>query len=162
MKRKHNEGYVLIMVLVALVVLSLLCAFVMSNAVQNLHFQKVAAQRMSDKYAAQGEIERITALLESAVGASDSVDLPLKQGEGTRISIGTGEGNTVLLHVNVRCGSIQIACTYTLQGESVTISVPDNNGNYTIKNLTGIQCTQPEITTAEEETTNGADQENTQ
>ena len=162
MKRKHNEGYALIMVMVALVVLSLLCAFVLSNAVRNLHFQKVAVQRMADKYAAQGEIERITALLESAVGASDAVVLPLKQGEETQNTIVVGNA---VLHVKVRCGSIQIACSYTLQYATenvVTVLGPDESGNYTIQNLTGIQRTQPEITTAEEEPSNGADQENMQ
>ena len=163
--KKHNEGYVLIMVLVALVVLSLVCSLVLSGAVRNLHLQKVAAQRMSDKYAARGELERISALLESAVDAREPMVLPLHRSGNTALRIDTdGEGFPVL-HVTASSGSVRMECSYTLlcskkddNGNQIfpKISAAVSDGDYTIEDLTGIRYTQPQITTAEEETDDGA------
>ena len=61
--KKHNEGYALVLVLVVLVVLSLVSVALMSVGLRNLKNQKAVGERMQDKYAAQGEIEKLTAAL---------------------------------------------------------------------------------------------------
>lgn len=61
--KKHDEGYALILVLVIFVVLSILSFAVMSIGLTNLKNQKEFQKRMEDKYAAQGQIEKIIAVL---------------------------------------------------------------------------------------------------
>ena len=57
--KKRNEGYTLVYVLVVMVVLCLLISAVLSASMHSLYFQKQAVQSMTDKYAVQGQIEKI-------------------------------------------------------------------------------------------------------
>ena len=61
--RKHNEGYALVLVLVVMVVLSIVAVSLMSMGLRNLKAQQAVGERMADKYAAQGEIEKLIAIL---------------------------------------------------------------------------------------------------
>lgn len=61
--RKHDEGYALVLVLVVMVVLSIAATSLMSVGLRNLKGQQAVGERMVDKYAAQGEIEKIIAVL---------------------------------------------------------------------------------------------------
>lgn len=63
--RKHNEGYVLPLVLVVMVILSLVAVGVMSVSLHNLQAQKADIDRMQAQYAAQGELEVFLAKLDS-------------------------------------------------------------------------------------------------
>ena len=162
--KKHNEGYVMIMVLVALVVLSLLCSFVLTNAVRNLHLQKVAAQRMTDKYAAQGQIEKVVAQLETAIGQTSIMEVQLQYAQEDDIITALDTTNTSVLYVTARCGGVRIDCTLTLEGKTGSdgstvaayILDQDGDGAYEIANLTKVQYTNYEISTVEEDASNGA------
>lgn len=61
--RKNNDGYVLPFVLVVMIVLCIMSASLMTAAFRNLQIQQKFTDRMVDKYAAQGEIEKIVAQL---------------------------------------------------------------------------------------------------
>lgn len=61
--RKHDEGYALVLVLVVMVVLSIAATSLMSVGLRNLKGQQAVGDRMVDKYAAQGEIEKLIATL---------------------------------------------------------------------------------------------------
>lgn len=63
--RKHNEGYVLPLVLVVMVIMALIAVGVMSVSLHNLQTQKADIERMQAQYAAQGEIEKTVAQLAS-------------------------------------------------------------------------------------------------
>ena len=57
MRKKHDEGYALVFVLVVMTVLSALAIALMSGALRNLQAQNAAIERMEDKYVAEGMIE---------------------------------------------------------------------------------------------------------
>ena len=141
----------------------------LSNAVQNLHFQKVAAQRMTDKYAVQGEVEKVVAQLENLVQADGSGTIALQTDEEPKIVIGEDDSGAPLLLVTARHGSVQLECTLVLKcnktdsdGRQVLASISETGikGEYEVSDLTGIETVHYKISTPEEEAANGADQEN--
>ena len=65
--RKNNDGYVLPFVLVVMIVLCIMSASLMTAAFRNLQMQQKFTDRMVDKYAAQGEIEKTVAQLKQGL-----------------------------------------------------------------------------------------------
>ena len=65
--RKNNDGYVLPFVLVVMIVLCIISTSLMTAALMNLRIQQRFTEQMKDKYAAQGEIEKIVAILTRTV-----------------------------------------------------------------------------------------------
>lgn len=61
--RKNNDGYVLPFVLVVMIVLTIISTSLMTAALRNLQSQQKFTERMVDKYQAEGEIEKIVAVL---------------------------------------------------------------------------------------------------
>ena len=55
--KKHDEGYVMILVLVVMIVMGLVTASILTFSLRNLQNQQLSIERMADKYAAQGMIE---------------------------------------------------------------------------------------------------------
>lgn len=64
MKKRNEEGYVLVYVMVVVFVLCAIALALMSGTLRTLQAQEAMVQRMKDKYEAMGEIERFTATLE--------------------------------------------------------------------------------------------------
>ena len=65
MRKKHDEGYALIFVLVVMVVLSLISISLMTAALRNLQNQQAAVVQMEAKYEAQGKVEKVVVPKES-------------------------------------------------------------------------------------------------
>lgn len=65
--RKNNDGYVLPFVLVVMIVLCIISTSLMTAALRNLQMQQRFTERMVDKYAAQGEIEKAVAQLQQEI-----------------------------------------------------------------------------------------------
>lgn len=65
MKKKHDDGYVLAYVMVVITVLCLIAVSLLSISLKNMQAQTADIKRMQDKYAAQGEIEKVVAQLEA-------------------------------------------------------------------------------------------------
>ena len=65
--KKHNEGYAMVLVLVVITVLSLVAMAMMAASLRNLQNQQDSIERMGAKYAAQGEIEKEIAKLNSLI-----------------------------------------------------------------------------------------------
>lgn len=63
--RKEKGGYALLYVLVIVMVLVAISMMICTVALRNLQSQQAAVERMADKYAAQGEIEKIKAKIEA-------------------------------------------------------------------------------------------------
>ncbi|MBR2048478.1 MAG: hypothetical protein IJ960_07765 [Oscillospiraceae bacterium] len=81
MRKKHDEGYALVFVLVVMVVLSLIAISLMTAALKNLQNQKATVAQMEAKYEAQGEMEKTIAqvtdrlsTLFGATGESNSLN----------------------------------------------------------------------------------------
>ena len=92
--KKHNEGYTLVLVMLVLVVLCLLAGFILTTALRNLEAQQSAAQQVQDRYAAQGELEKIVAQY---------------QQEG-KLPENTEEDEDGCPVLTVAAGSVQITC----------------------------------------------------
>ena len=71
--RKNDDGYVLPFVLVVMIVLCIMSASLMTAAFRNLQMQQKFTDRMVDKYAAQGEIEKTVAQLKQDLFTQDIV-----------------------------------------------------------------------------------------
>ena len=65
MKKQHDDGYVLAYVMVVITVLCLIAVSLLSISLKNIQSQTADIERMRDKYAAQGEIEKVVAQLET-------------------------------------------------------------------------------------------------
>ncbi|MBR2422103.1 MAG: hypothetical protein IKB09_07120 [Oscillospiraceae bacterium] len=59
--KKHDEGYVLPLVLVVMIVMCLIATSLMSFSLQNLKSQQSSIKRMADKYEAEGVVETVIA-----------------------------------------------------------------------------------------------------
>ena len=114
---------------------------------QNVHSQEQSAQRMSSKYEAQGEIEKIIARLETAMQYSTMTDVVLADPEDPQTILALDPDDPSLLYVTVRRSEVQITCTLVLNG---SITDPDTDGDYDIFNLTGVTCRDLDISTLKE------------
>lgn len=61
--RKHNEGYVLAMVMVVIAVLALVASIMLSMGLNNVQTQQAYVERMQEKYEAEGQLEVVVASL---------------------------------------------------------------------------------------------------
>ena len=65
MKKQHDDGYVLVYVMVVITVLCLIAVSLLSISLENMQAQTADIERMRDKYAVQGDIEKVVAQLEA-------------------------------------------------------------------------------------------------
>lgn len=65
MKKRNEEGFALAYVVVVIFILCSIAIVLMSSTLRTLQAQENMVQRMKDKYAAMGEIERLVAELEA-------------------------------------------------------------------------------------------------
>ena len=162
--RKHNEGYTLAMVLVVLLVLEVLVGIILTNSMRNLKIQEVAVQRMSDKYAVEGELERIVARLETALTAtaSNPVEVVLEDSTDVETQLYRNYDVETQLYRNymviaVRSNQVQLGCILELTGAAV---VDQGKGKYEFSALKGIQYEHYEISTVEEVAVDDGEPEN--
>ena len=73
--KKHDEGYVMLLVVVVILVMSIVSAALMSMTVTNLRNQRNSVDRMKEKYAAQGEMEKLVAQLEAGIPEEVTVEV---------------------------------------------------------------------------------------
>ncbi len=123
MKKKHEEGYALVFVLVVMIVLCTVALSLMGIALRNMHAQTSSIERMQDKYKAQGEIEVVVSKLENATeiprnGIINFISSITGIAEGNITyanSGGTGDEGTITsleatLKLVSKKGSAQIQC----------------------------------------------------
>ena len=71
--KKHDEGYVMLLVVVVILVLSIVSASLMSMTVANLKNQRNSVNRMKEKYSAQGELEKEIAKIQRSIPEKETV-----------------------------------------------------------------------------------------
>ena len=142
--KKHNEGYTLVLVAVMLTAICLLFSVILAASLRNLNFQQTAAQRMSDKYAVRGQVDRIVMQLEAMKGLG-SGEIELKSDPDAGLQILVIDGYIV---IRARSGQIQADCVLLLENASITSL--NNDGKYKITGLTGVEYALYEVYTAEE------------
>lgn len=65
MKKRYDDGYVLVYVVVVIVILSILVPAACANSLRNLKAQQASVERMQQLYEAEGQIERFVAEMQS-------------------------------------------------------------------------------------------------
>lgn len=133
--KKHNEGYSLVLVLVVLTLMSLVASFILSVSLKNLQSQTAAVNRMTDQYAAAGEIEKIVAQLETMT--EDEVVWDIYVEDQPREIIQKLSGSGTQLFIEVYCGNTGIKCE--LEVTDGDISVEELTGKITIHKPTEIK-----------------------
>lgn len=147
--RKHNEGYVLVLVLVVLIVLCLFSTAILTGAQRNLQAQMSSLAYMEDKYRAQGEIEKFVTKLEALAEAEPLyADLAsvLPDAEDT-LKVEIDDINKQLL-VTTSSGGVCISCTLTLDCTYIDVS-QSSEGKYYVGAFKGVACTSCEISRVE-------------
>lgn len=142
--RKYNEGYALVLVLVVLIVLAMLSAVILTGAQRNLEAQVNSVDYMTAKYKAQGEVEIITASLESLLNTgTGTVQLRNKSAENLTVTVVVENPNVKITSIY---DNVQIDCTLLLKCAGIT---GDQTNGYIITGFEGISCTSYEISTKE-------------
>lgn len=73
--KKHDEGYVMLLVVVVILVLSIVSAALMSMTVVNLKNQRNSVNRMQEKYSAQGELEKQVATVTANLEENSNLEI---------------------------------------------------------------------------------------
>ena len=96
--RKHNEGYVLIYVLVVMVVMGLVATGVLTVSLNNYRAQQAAGQRMQELYEAEGIAEMVTATLNDPTISATYTNITPKP-EPAPVDFSVNHGNLLLSSV---------------------------------------------------------------
>ena len=132
--KKHDEGYVLAYVMVILAVLMVIALSVMSVSLTNIQRQRADIERMQDKYAAEGAIERAIQTIEKSTGVvvfeqisfhDESVD-EIKA-EVVPDSISNAMDYTCRIRITARCGACLITCEVKTESQE---SISKNNEDH--------------------------------
>lgn len=114
--KKHDEGYVLAYVTVILLLFCLIATMILTGAMKNMTNQQDTIQRMKDRYAAEGMIQK--AVVQIQKGQTPSEEHTEYADDGVTV-IGTltakvVEGGWELVGSS---GTVQITCTVDSNGQ---------------------------------------------
>lgn len=135
--KKHDEGYALALVLVVLTVICIVALSMMSVSLRNVTRQQMTLKHMEEKYAAQGEIEKVVARLEKELYNTEVTDIiPISNTSVVNACSGTnvvldgeltfeGDKLTFTLKTNIPDSHTQITCTIRITGKKII--VPEGN-----------------------------------
>lgn len=122
--RKGREGYVLLYVVVVIILLSVVAMTICTISLRNLQSQQASLERTRQLYAAEGEIERFVANVESGaleVAAVESEkDEKIKEAFNARAAAVCGSGVTLGV---ISWDAVGTACTVTVTAVNGTVSV---------------------------------------
>lgn len=124
--KKRDEGYVLPLVLVVMVILCLVAVSVMSFALNNYKSQQASVQRMQDQYAAQGEIEKIVAKLDNLGNSQFFV----VDGQDLKVAYVApfGDQTEPVLTLTAEKGTVLITCQLKVTENAPNLTVTDVDG----------------------------------
>lgn len=129
--KRHNEGYAMVLVLVVITVLSLVAMAMMAASLRNLQNQQDSIERMGAKYAAQGEIEKEIAKLNSLIhedGTTASVVVSELEGMfGDALKLQTSQNEDAylkfdqyyLLELTANVNNTVVECVIRIEGSLV-------------------------------------------
>lgn len=123
--KKHDEGYALVLVLVVMIVMSLVVASVLALSLRNMQNQTASIQRMQDKYAAQGQIEKT---IQDIVNAA----APVAISNASDISV---SNNKLTLTLKATSGTATVVCTVELSSKAAVV-YDENDDTYKLTNPT--------------------------
>ncbi len=104
--KKHDEGYILVYVMVVLLVFCLVATMILAGAHRNLQNQQEANEKMKDQYVAAGMIEQVMAQWDTYTW-SDYTDAETPVGETGVLYMGKEDGAVILSATH---GTVTITC----------------------------------------------------
>lgn len=125
--KKHDEGYALVLVLVVMIVMSLVVASVLALSLRNMQNQTASIQRMQDKYAAQGQIEKT---IQDIVNAA----APVAISNASDISV-SDDKLTLTLTLKAQSGTATVVCTVELSSKAA-VEYDETANTYELTNPT--------------------------
>ena len=139
--KKHDEGYVLPLVLVVMIVMCLIATSLMSFSLQNLKSQQASIDRMVEKYEVEGVIEIIEVKLSQLTNISSVDDIknqvPMVSGFTITREIGTDAGYVIKLNVQRSDNpKVTIECNLILTMENNSVK-SITYASYNISNIGG-------------------------
>lgn len=145
MRKKHDEGYALVFVLVVMTVLSLISISLMTAALKNLQSQKTSVAQMEAKYEAQGEVEillgeilgafktegsrnnELSSVQTNVIAALSQIKALTESDADLKLVRWTDEGHSYEIALQMETDLVQIHCRITL----TDIIVEDGGFKYT-------------------------------
>lgn len=173
--KKDTGGYALLYVLVIVMVLVAISMMICTVALRNLQSQQAAVERMADKYAAQGEIEKTEVKIEALTVTGNTIDNPTTAKEsaetaykagvdafndtenGLKIYLDTFDMDNKIAKVTIESKNKAVIVTAKLEiklsvvTDATTGEAPDQETEYT----TTISTNSTEFTSYTIETTGG-------
>lgn len=136
--KKHDEGYILAYVSVALILLSIIATAILTGALRNLNSQQNTIAQMEDQYAAEGMIEKVVAQLESIKNVSNGT-VTISEYSDTVVIDGVEIKRELTItplengfKLTARHGTVVIKCEI----EIAAYINEDNEESYTVTNVT--------------------------
>lgn len=154
LKNRHNEGYVLLYVLIVIVVVCVVSMNVCTVSVRNLQAQQQTTAQMQQLYLAEGRIEQYAAKLPDMVFASANELVPLNN-DGLKVQSAPITGSQCMLDVISTANEIQVHARLELglstvsEAEEPDSDEPDNEDASPQYSIISIKYVCYEITTVE-------------
>lgn len=132
--KRHQEGYVLLYVVVVIAVMSIVAVAVASGAMSNMRAQEASIRRMQEQYTALGYIEELAAQIQEKTSISDVKNVT---GQQSKATIEWPDGadastNTVSGTVTATAGSTTVTAQLTVEIESGSEKATVSYGGYTV------------------------------
>lgn len=132
--KRHQEGYVLLYVVVVIAVMSIVAVAVASGAMSNMRAQEASIRRMQEQYTALGYIEELAAQIQEKTNIDDVKSVKeCKDGEQIKAKIAWQDGagtDTVTGTVTATAGSTKVTAQLTVKIENSKATV--TYGGYTV------------------------------
>lgn len=136
--KRHQEGYVLLYVVVVIAVMSIVAVAVASGAMSNMRAQEASIRRMQEQYTALGYIEELAAQIQEKTSINEVKSVTgQKDGEQTKATIEwpsetDASTNTVSGTVTATAGSTKVTAQLTVEIESGSEKTTVTYGGYTV------------------------------
>lgn len=134
--KRHQEGYVLLYVVVVIAVMSIVAVAVASGAMSNMRAQEASIRRMQEQYTALGYIEELAVQIQEKANINEVKSVTAyKDGERTKATIEwpsetDASANTVSGTVTATAGSTKVTAQLTVKIENSKATV--TYGGYTV------------------------------
>lgn len=125
MRKKHDEGYTLVLVLIVMLIMSMVAVSVLSISASNIRKQGESVRQMQDKYKAAGAIEEAVALISAELEENSSefgkeyLEKLLDTQKITfsePVLVSEGEKETVSVQLEARSDDVVIVCELLIEG----------------------------------------------
>lgn len=128
--KKHDEGYILAYVFVILVVICIIATSVLTVPLANLKAQKAAVEKMQQQYQAQGRMEQMIAMLDSAAGkaaALKTISIQTLTKSVDEFEVLSADDYSCMIYFSETEGNVCVSCVLTIKSATLLEFTKDVN-----------------------------------